>query len=59
MIKIRNESDFRNWFKKNCKKRGFDKILRHDIGRFPDFIMERKGKVERMKKKGVTLWVLK
>lgn len=39
MIKIRNESDLRNWFKKNYKKLGFTKIIKHDEGKFPDFLM--------------------
>jgi len=39
MIKITNESDLKNWFKKNYKKLGFSKIVRQDIGKFPDFVM--------------------
>lgn len=39
MIKIRNEADLKNWFMKNYKKLGYSKILRHDRGIFPDFIM--------------------
>ena len=43
MIRIRNESDLQNWFKKNYKKLGFSKILRYDEGKFPDFIMLENG----------------
>lgn len=39
MIKIRNESDLRNWFKKNYKKLGFSKILKSNTKKFPDFIV--------------------
>ena len=44
MIRIRNESDLKNWFKKNYQKLGFTKIIRKDIGIFPDFIMLEEGK---------------
>jgi len=44
MIKIRNEADLNNWFKKNYKKLGFEEIIRQDIGIFPDFIMKKEGK---------------
>ncbi|MEK6873655.1 MAG: hypothetical protein AABW91_02325 [Nanoarchaeota archaeon] len=36
---IKNESEFQSWFEKNHKKLGYDKIIRGDIGKFPDFIM--------------------
>lgn len=39
MIKIRNEKDFENWFKKNYKKLGFSKIIRYNQQRFPDFVV--------------------
>jgi len=39
MIRIRNESDFRNWFKKNYKKLGFSKILKSSTKSCPDFVM--------------------
>ncbi|MCU0642627.1 MAG: hypothetical protein MUF61_03595, partial [archaeon] len=39
MIRIRDESDLSNWFKKNYKKIGFSKIIKDNGGRFPDFIM--------------------
>ncbi|HUS50534.1 MAG TPA: hypothetical protein VMZ91_10240 [Candidatus Paceibacterota bacterium] len=39
MIRIRNESDFRNWFKKNYGKLGFSKIVKSSTNGFPDFIM--------------------
>lgn len=48
MVKIRNESDFKNWFKKNYKKLGFSKIVRYDQQRFPDFVMLRDGKEVRV-----------
>ncbi len=41
---IKSEKEFSTWFKKNFKKLGYDKILRKDMGRFPDYIMEKKGK---------------
>lgn len=44
MVKIRNESDLNNWFKKNYKKLGFSEMVRKDIGIFPDFIMIKDGK---------------
>jgi predicted HTH transcriptional regulator len=43
MIKIRNESDLRNWFKKNYKKLGFSKIVKSNTSGFPDFIMLKNG----------------
>lgn len=49
MVKIRNESDFRNWFKKNYKKLGFSEILKSNTKGCPDFIMlegDKKVKVE-------------
>jgi hypothetical protein len=42
---IKNEFKFRKWFEKNYKKLGYSKILRRDVGTFPDFIMLR-GKKE-------------
>jgi len=44
MIKIRNETDLRNWFKKNYKKLGFSKIVKSNTNKFPDFVMLEKGK---------------
>jgi len=44
MIKVRNESDLRNWFKKNYKKLGFSKIIKSNSLGFPDFIMLKEGK---------------
>lgn len=44
MIRIKNEADFQNWFKKNYKKLGFQKIIRYDNMRFPDFIVLENGK---------------
>lgn len=43
MIRIKDESDFRNWFKKNYKKLGFSKIIKSNKS-FPDFIMLEGGK---------------
>ena len=39
MIRIRNELDFKNWFKKNYKKLGFSKIIKDNPKGFPDFVM--------------------
>ncbi|MBU2104716.1 MAG: hypothetical protein KKF67_03000 [Nanoarchaeota archaeon] len=39
MIRIKNESDFKNWFKKNYKKIGFSKIIKSSTKSCPDFIM--------------------
>jgi hypothetical protein len=44
MIKIRNESDLRNWFKENYEKLGFSKILKSNAKCCPDFVMEENGK---------------
>jgi len=44
MIRIRDETDFHNWFKKNYKKLGFTKILKYDSGNFPDFVVLENGK---------------
>ena len=43
-IKIKSELEFSRWFEKNFKNLGFDRIIKRDDGRFPDFILERKGK---------------
>lgn len=48
MIRIRDESDFHNWFKNNYKKLGFDKIIQFDRGEFPDFIMQKNNKICRV-----------
>lgn len=39
MIRIRNESDFRNWFKKNYRKLGFSKIIKSSTKSCLDFVM--------------------
>ncbi len=39
MIRIRNESDFARWFRKNYKKVGFDVVIKDNKDKFPDFIM--------------------
>jgi len=38
------EWELKEWFIKNYKKLGYSKIIRKDIGIFPDFIMQKKGK---------------
>lgn len=45
MIKIRNEADLHNWFKKNYKKLGFTKIIQFDRGDFPDFVMQKNNNI--------------
>ena len=44
MIRVSNESDFKNWFKKNYRKLGFTRIIKSDSMRFPDFIMLKNNK---------------
>jgi hypothetical protein len=44
IIKIQVEKQFQNWFKKNYKKFGFEKIIRHNVSISPDFIMLKNGK---------------
>jgi predicted HTH transcriptional regulator len=39
MIEIRDEADLANWFRKNYDKLGFERILKDNKGRFPDFIV--------------------
>jgi len=41
---IRSEREFSKWFEKNFKKLGYTKIIRPDQGKFPDYIMLKKGK---------------
>ena len=48
MIKIRDESDLSNWFKKNYRKLGFSKIIKDNGGKFPDFIMMKNNKKVRV-----------
>lgn len=36
---VYNESEFKEWFERNYKKLGYSKIIRNDMGKFPDFIM--------------------
>jgi len=45
---IRSEFEFSKWFKKNFRKLGYDKIIRGDKGKFPDYIMLKKGKETRV-----------
>ena len=44
MIKVKDESDFRNWFKENYKTLGFQKIIKSHTKKYPDFIMLRNNK---------------
>lgn len=44
MIKIRDEIDLQNWFKKNHMKLGIEKILKCDSKGCPDFIVLENGK---------------
>jgi hypothetical protein len=48
MIKIRNESDFRNWFKENYHELGFSEIIESNSKCCPDFVMLEKGKRARI-----------
>ncbi len=48
MKPIENELGLKKWFEKNYKKLGYSKILRKDNGTFPDFIMERAGRIIRV-----------
>ena len=41
---IKNEKQFSDWFIENYKKLVYDRIIRSDISRFPDFIMLKDGK---------------
>jgi predicted HTH transcriptional regulator len=43
VVKIKNESELNNWFKNNYRKLGFEEMIRHDIGVFPDIIMKKGG----------------
>jgi len=43
-IKVQSEIEFHKWFLENHKKIGYEKIIRKDIGKFPDFIMLKNGK---------------
>ena len=36
---LTSESELKNWFEENFRDLGYSKIIRRDIGRFPDFIM--------------------
>jgi hypothetical protein len=36
---IYDESGFKEWFEKNYKKLGYSKIIKDNLGKFPDFIM--------------------
>lgn len=44
MIRVKDESDFRNWFKKNYKILGFQGIIKSNTKKCPDFIMSKNGK---------------
>jgi len=43
-IRIENEAAMQKWFLKNYRNLGYSKIVRKDIGIFPDFIMIKNGK---------------
>ena len=43
-----SELKFSKWFEKNFNKLGYSKIIRGDNGRFPDYIMLKKGKEVRV-----------
>ncbi|MFH1500519.1 MAG: hypothetical protein ABIE22_01080 [archaeon] len=45
---IKNEFEFKKWFERNYKKLGYSKIIKKDRGKFPDFIMIKKGKITRV-----------
>lgn len=45
---INTEYRFSEWFKKNYKKLGYSKILKKDFGKFPDYLMLKKGKAVRV-----------
>ncbi len=42
--KIKSEEEFCKWFRKNFNKFGFDKIIKENKKRFPDFIMLKNNK---------------
>ncbi len=43
-IMVNSELKMKNWFIENYKKLGYSKIIRKDIGVFPDFIMLKNNK---------------
>ena len=45
---IRKEKEFAEWFKKNYKSLGYEKIIRKDIGVCPDFIMLKNDQARRV-----------
>lgn len=64
MIKIRNESDFRNWFKKNYGELGFSKIIKSlKINNGTTYMallnLTAEGKINKIKKAGVNLWMVR
>lgn len=48
VIKMKDESDFRNWFKQNYRKLGFSEIICSNTLKCPDFIMLKNGKEEKI-----------
>jgi hypothetical protein len=47
-IEIKTEREFSNWFTRNFRKIGYEKILRKDCGFFPDFLMLKNGEEKRI-----------
>lgn len=45
---VDSESKFSKWFERNFKKLGYSKIIRFDNGKFPDYIMLKKGEEVRV-----------
>ena len=45
---VSSEEEFKKWFIGNYKKLGYSKIIRKDIGVYPDFIMLKDGKEVRV-----------
>ncbi len=41
---VHNEKEFSDWFEKNYKKINYEKILKNNKGKYPDFVMQKKGK---------------
>jgi len=50
---MRSEKDLSNWFIENYRKVGYQKIIKDNKGRFPDFIMSKDNKA-----RGVELEIL-
>lgn len=48
MIRINDEGDLANWFRKNYSQLGFEKIVKDNKDKFPDFVMFENGKEVRV-----------